>query len=268
MQTRSGCAYKVSLCLALLAATSIAVPGQAVPAPRPIPAANLPVYDIVTIKPNKTGSGRVSVHTSDNTYTATNVSLKDLLQNAYDIKRNLISGIPAPLDSARFDIAAKIVDPDMKALHELTAGQWRAMLLPILTERFHLKAHTESRLLAVYDLVVLPSGPRFQANPPDSPEGSGTHLNNNRELRAQNIPMTTLASTLTYQLDRTVIDRTGLSGKYDLNLKWTPEDDPDPQAVAPSIFTALQEQLGLKLRPGKGPVETLVVDYVEMPTEN
>ena len=91
----------------------------------------------------------------------------------------------------------------------------------------------------------------------------------NRELTAHDIPMASLASTLEGQVHRTVIDKTGLTGSYDFTLKWSPDDGSTAQTdAAPYIFTALQEQLGLKLQPAKGPVETLIVDHAEMPSEN
>jgi len=91
----------------------------------------------------------------------------------------------------------------------------------------------------------------------------------NRELTAHDLPMAALAKTLSDQVHRTVIDKTGLAGNYDLTLKWSLEDNPSAETdAAPSIFTALQEQLGLKLHPAKGPVETLVVDHAEIPSKD
>lgn len=225
-----------------------------------------PAYDIVSIKPNKTGSGSWGIHSGDGRFSATNVSLQSLLVTAFDVKEYLISGVPKEFNSARFDIEAKIVEPDLPALKKLTEQQERAMVLPILTERFHFKSHAETKILPVYELVLLPVGPKFK---PAADPNSGSMHTENRNLTAAGIPMTSLANLLSYQVQRTVLDKTGLAEHYDLTLKWSPEDDPDPQPNSPpALFTALQEQLGLKLRPGKGPVETLVVDHVEMPTEN
>jgi uncharacterized protein (TIGR03435 family) len=97
----------------------------------------------------------------------------------------------------------------------------------------------------------------------DMHSGKGT-----MELAAGGLSMATFAKILTGQVNRTVIDKTGLAGGYELALKWAKDDNPDETSEVPSIFTALQEQLGLKLQPAKGPVETLVVDHVEMPSEN
>jgi hypothetical protein len=98
--------------------------------------ARLPAYDVVSIKPNKSGSGSLDIETHNDTYSATNISLKKLLENAYGIKEDLISGVSGSIASARFDIEAKIVEPDPDALKSLNAKQQGAMLLPFLLERF------------------------------------------------------------------------------------------------------------------------------------
>jgi uncharacterized protein (TIGR03435 family) len=231
-------------------------------------ATKLPAYDVFSIKPNKSGTRSLSIDADLDNYSATNISLKDLMQNAFDIKKDLISGVPAPIDSARFDIQAKIVEFDPDALKKLTDKQRGAMLLPLLAERFQLKTHTEIKTLPVYELVVTHGGPKFTQSANDTKGGTSISIRN-RELTAHNLPMATLAKTLSDQVHRTVIDKTGLTGSYDVTLKWSPEDGPSAETdTAPSIFTALQEQLGLKLHPAKGPVETLVVDHAEMPSEN
>jgi uncharacterized protein (TIGR03435 family) len=244
-----------------------AAPGGS-PAQTEKPAARLPAYDVVSIKPNKSGSGSLDIETRNHTYSATNISLKKLLESAYDIKEDLISGVSGPVASARFDIEAKIVEPDPDALRKFSATQKGAMLLPFLMERFRLKAHTETKTLPVYELIVIKGGPKFKQSAGDSTGNRGTSIHN-RELIAHDIPMTSLARTLEGQLHRTVIDKTGLTGSYDLALRWSPDDGSSAQTdSAPLIFTALHEQLGLKLQPAKGPVETLVVDHAEMPSEN
>jgi len=241
-------------------------------AQEPDAATKLPEYDVVSIRPNKSGSGSVDIESNIDRYAATNISLKGLLEDAYGIKKELISGVAGPLDSARFDVIAKIVEPDAKVIRKLTNPQRQSMVLPILAERFQLKAHTEIKILPVYELAVIDSGPKFNQTADGSKHRSGTSVQGrdlNFQLTAYRISMTSLASTLTGQVHRTVIDKTGLPGNYDVAMKWSSDNAVNAGVeLGPSIFTALQEQLGLKLKPAKGPVETLVVDYAAMPSEN
>jgi uncharacterized protein (TIGR03435 family) len=233
--------------------------------------AKLPVYDVVSIKLNKSGSGSSSTHTTPGRFSATNVSVAQLLRRAYDVREDLISGLTGPMASARFDVEAKVVDRDPEALKKLSGRQYGQMLLPFLAERFGLKVHTETKTLPVYELVVGQGGPKFKASSSGSTEG-GTNVNGDSKgtvLKATNVSMASLAETLSGQVNRTVIDKTGLAGNFDVGLNWAPDEIDDARTDAgPSIFTALQEQLGLKMQSGKGPVETLVVDHVEMPSEN
>ena len=255
----------------------------------------VPAFDVVSIKPNKSDSGMVRIMAKPDGYAASNVSLKMLIQNAYGIREDLISGAPSWADSARFDIDAKVAGSDVDALKKLSPEQRRLVLRPLLADRFKLKIHTETKQLPVYELVAPKGGSKLkEATAGDTYAngikgfdgvGRGGMMRVGRgQLTAQAVPMTSLANMLSQQLQRTVLDKTGLTGKYDLELNWTPDQGSDPMfkgpegspprgdaapdSSGPSIFTALQEQLGLKLQSAKGPVETLVIDHVEMPSEN
>jgi uncharacterized protein (TIGR03435 family) len=240
-------------------------------------AVNLPTYDVVSIKPNKTGSGNVSVSIDDGNFDAVNVSLKNLILSAYGLKEGQLENLPGWGETERFDIQAKIVEPDKKLLESLSEDQFREMRQPILTDRFALTFHHEKKVLAIYELVVVKGGPKFQATT-EVEEKSDKGVNgvrvggisvHNTQLTATGVPLSSVADTLSGQLHRIVVDKTGLVGKYNLMLRWTPEDAPaNGDASAPTIFTAIQEQLGLKLRPGKEEVEALVIDHVAQPTEN
>jgi uncharacterized protein (TIGR03435 family) len=237
---------------------------QADPAP-----ANLPVYDVVSIKQNKSGNyGNYSFRTGDDSFTATNVSLKFLVSAAYDIKQELISGVTGPVDSVQFDVIAKMLDPNPDVLKKLTNKQRQSMLLPFLEDRFQLKAHTETKTLPVFEMIVTKDGPKFKQSPAPS-KPNPTWSSGNGRFTAHDLSMTYMASVLTDLVHRTVINKTGLTGNYDLTLKWSEDVGTNSTTdTGPSIFTALQEQLGLKLKPAKGPVETLVVDHIAMPSEN
>jgi uncharacterized protein (TIGR03435 family) len=225
-------------------------------------------YDVVTIKLDKTSDpGNLRISVSNDLFSATNVSVKGLLSEAYGIKEDLISGVPGPIDAARFDIEAKIVDPDPKTLARLSERQRGALLLPVLVERFKLKAHTETKTLPIYELGITKSGQKLQpAAKHEGSSGIGVH---NASLTANDISMAEFAGFLEDQVHRTVVDKTSLPAKYDFTMKFTrPNAAASETDTAPSLFTALEEQLGLKLQPAKGPVPTLVVDHIEMPTEN
>jgi uncharacterized protein (TIGR03435 family) len=263
--------------------------GQApTPAQVPSPQASAPNYDVVSIKPNKSGSGGWSMSAVSASFKGTNLTIANLVMNSYDLTSDdLIYGLPGWTRSAHFDVYAKIVNPDMKQIDNLTDEQREAMILAILKDRFHFQAHLETKTLPVYDLVVANGGAKFTGgNGPDAVTAAALAKRNitvggmvtyNGEITAGAMPLSSLVSNLTNAVGRTVVDKTGLTGKYNFELKWNPEQgvqanadngQADPENSAPSLFTALQEQLGLKLQSSKGPVETLVVDHVEMPSAN
>jgi uncharacterized protein (TIGR03435 family) len=234
-------------------------------------AATLAPYDIVSIKQNNTGEGSWGIHLHEDRMTATNVLLMNLIEFAYDAKEDLIFGLSGPVTSIHFDIEAKVLPQDGGAPPKLTDTQLRAMIIPLLADRFHLRAHLQPKTLPVYDLGVLKGGPKIQLSQEEN-HGGGWNTNrsdNEVTLDAKTISMSDLATVLSDPVHRTVIDKTDLKGVSDVTLKWTPDDAADA-ATGPtiSIFTAVEEQLGLKLQSGKGPVETLVIDHVEMPTAN
>jgi len=262
---------KALLALTLLASLSY---GPNPVAQQPAPA--LPVYDIVVIKPNTSLSHHLSMNMDETTLRAENVSLKHLLVNAYGIREGLMFGLPGWAESSRFDITAKVSDPDLKTLNNLSREQRQAMIAAILADRFHLKTHTEIRTLPVYELVIAKDGPKVKTTilpPPDpnnpDPLGYGSFDVHNTQITATGVKLSDLAMNLTFPLDRTVIDKTGLTGRYDFQLQWTADGAAAGATDAPpDLFTAIQEQLGLKLQAAKGPVKTLVIDHVELPTDN
>lgn len=150
-----------------------------------------PVFDVETIKPNNTMSGSTSTHTTADMFWATNLSLPLLLEDAFGIKQNLISGLPGWAQSAHYDIVAKIVDGDLATLRKLTREQRRAMLQQLLADRFQLQSHIETKTLPVFELVVAKGGILFKERPGSGGDGKsdeGTSINNN-DMTARNIPM-------------------------------------------------------------------------------
>jgi uncharacterized protein (TIGR03435 family) len=262
----------------MLAAAVLSLPAAQAQttAPAPAAAATSPIaYDVVTIKPDKSDSGRISININDNTFSASNVSVKMLLENTYGIKDDQIFGLPKWAEEAHFDLTAKSLDADPAAVRKLTDEQRSAMLRPVLADRFKLQVHTETKILPVYDLVVAKSGAKFKPAETDPKTGKrlkegGWMSVRNTTLTATGVKLDGLTNMLAHRLHRTVVDKTGLTGEYDFVLNWTPEDgsSPSPEASDASLLTALEEQLGLKLESSKGPVDTLVVDHIDMPTED
>jgi uncharacterized protein (TIGR03435 family) len=297
MTERFGCKASFNRRLLLMVGL-MAIGGSSVRGQEPSTATvdvKLPAFDVVSIKPNKSGGGMIRVMNRPDGYSASNISLKILIQAAYGIREDLISGAPGWVDSARYDIDAKVDGADVEALKKLTPEQRRLILQPLLADRFKLKVHTETKQLPVYELVVAKGGSKLKeaivgdiyANGIKGPDGvgrGGMVRMGRGQLTAQGVPMSSVVNMLSQQLHRTVIDKTGLTGKYDLELNWTPDEgegmgppppgggqphgDAPTEGSGPSIFTATQEQLGLRLQSGKGPVDTLVIDHVETPTEN
>jgi uncharacterized protein (TIGR03435 family) len=264
--TTLACIPAISISSAQTASTAATVSAQATP----------PAYDVMTIKPNVTGNGSTafSLDTKGDHFVAHHVSLKQILQYVYDLNEDSIAGVPAQFDTLRFDIEAKVVEPDQDTLKKMNSEQRRAMLRPLVTERFQLKTHTEFRILPVYELVVAKGGPKCKLSDDQTKLGWGDiglyYNKSDIRLEGRGIPMVHLAQNLADQVRRTVIDKTRLTGNYRLTLQWTPDDRPasTDDNAPPSIYTAVQEQLGLKLQPAKGPVEVLVIDHAAMPSEN
>ncbi len=229
----------------------------------------LPPFDVVSVRINKDGD-EVSwgMHAGTERFEATAVPLRTLIEYAYDVKPDLIVGLSGPADDARFDIEAKVIPQDGSA-PKLTDPQLVAMVIPLLADRFHLKAHLEPQIKPVYDVIVDKGGPKIKLDPSER-TGSSWNIgedNDKKVLTVDRASMTDLAAILSDQAGRPVIDKTGLTGHADITLKWS--DDIAADAGGPdviSIFTAVEEQLGLKLQPSKAPIDTLVIDHAEMPT--
>jgi uncharacterized protein (TIGR03435 family) len=232
----------------------------------------LPPYDVSSVKINDSGEGNFSMSLSDTngTLVATNVPVETLIEFAYDVKSDHIFGLSGPVKDAHFDVQAKVILKDDGRSTKLTDQQLQAMMIPLLAERFRLKAHVESRTLPIYELVVLHGGPKVKLST-EAAHSSSINMsanNTDRILSAKAASMADLAQALSDLVHRQVVDKTGASGRADITLKWTDDEAVDQGGAVLSIFTALQEQLGFKLVSSKGPVDTLVIDHIEMPTEN
>jgi uncharacterized protein (TIGR03435 family) len=220
-------------------------------------------FDVASVRTNQSGLNQSSISRSGGRIIFNNVPLRECIEFAYGIgvdQDYALSG-PAWLNSERFDIVAK-ASPDTPR------EQILSMLRALLGERFRLELHRESKMLRVYALVAAHGGPRLKRA--SGVEGSFTFRSGH--IFGQALSLSEFANRLSgpaFKLGVPVVNSTGLAGTFDFTLDWSPDDIPVDDATGPSIFTAIQEQLGLKLEPSKSPVEVWVVDHAEkVPVEN
>jgi bla regulator protein blaR1 len=290
-----------------------------------------PNFEIASIKPDKQEMGRLMMFTikdpaNDGRFYAEGPTLRMLLRIAYGVQDSQIVGGPSWMDTERFDIQAKADDAVNDQLKKLSEDQGLAlkhrMLQALLTDRFKLTIHNETRDLPVYALVVAKNGPKLHEardngsskvaiSPPSAGGPGGKTMffqtaGAEQKTSLQNATIASLVAFISEQLGRTVLDRTGLKGNHNFTLTWAPDESQrrmlgpapgpgagpgpisatargpgegnvaigpgaptqTPDTSGPSIFTALQEQLGLKLESQKGPVDVLVIDHAEQPSED
>lgn len=242
-------------------------------------------FTVASIKPNRSSDDRFMLRfLPGGGLTATGVTLTMLIMNAYRVAGYQIVGAPSWAATERWDIEARIVPDKTDGVRGvLKRDELNALLRRLLEDRFELKTHRQSKKLPAYALVVAKGGPKLTAHAaadagrPQERFGFGS-------ASASNVPIPDLARQLSLGLGRPVLDRTGLQGRYDFTLEWTPapgeftaaaiglppraEPPPPADPNRPSIFSALEEQLGLRLKSTKAPVEILVIDRVERASEN
>ena len=224
--------------------------------------AQSPAFEAASIRRNRSGEGNTQINLSGGRLTVTNASLKTLIRNAYDLLSFQLAGEPRWIDTEMYDIvattgSAKKIEPD----------EFRLLLQNLLAARFQLKVHWETREVSVYALLPDKSGPRLQESSAPQEPGINTSKGPGRaRMLGTHEPIAILTKNLGNQLGRIVIDKTGLSGAYDWTLEWDP--DPAADSTRPSLVTALQVQLGLRLEAQKGPMEVLVIDRAEHASEN
>jgi uncharacterized protein (TIGR03435 family) len=216
-------------------------------------------FEIASVKPSLAESGNSGITTRHASLKAENVTLKRCIIGAYGIGPNQVVGGPAWLDSDRFQIEAR-ADRDVNSDSTLML-----MLQDLLADRFQLKLHRETKTVNAYLLEVARNGARLAKSQGDA--DSSTNSSHGR-LDARQTDMDLFAKVLARNVELPVVNRTGLDGRFDFKLEWTPDGDRIRPESAPSIFTALQEQLGLRLRTAKAPVEVVVIDRAEKPTGN
>jgi uncharacterized protein (TIGR03435 family) len=242
----------------------------------PMPADASPVFEVATIKPSKPETQGKGFQVRGRLFSTINTSLSDLITFAYGLHARQIAGGPAWLETAKYDLTAQ---PDREG--QPNEKQLKMMLQKLLADRFTLTFHRDKKELSVYALVAGKAGPKLTRSEGDPNGLPGLFFRGLGVLPAMNANMADLAGVMQgVVLDRPVVDETGLQGRYDFTLTWTPDESQfgglgarvpppaDDASAPPGLFTAIQEQLGLKLESTKAPVEVLVVDRAERPSEN
>lgn len=231
-----------------------------------------PAFDVASVKPNNTGNPAMLFRPSPGRFNAENQTLQHLLMTAYAFKEFQIIGGPGWINTEHFDVTGT-------AQGNPGRDQMMEMLKALLRDRFKLVAHLEARQLPIYELTVNKGGLKIEPvecftpdpvksePPPAGRPICGSMGWGNGRIDSTATTMQFFTDALSGLIGRSVVDKTGLSGWFPAHLKFAPDNAP-PDTDLPSVFTAVQEQLGLKLESAKGPVEVLVIESAERPSAN
>ena len=228
-------------------------------------AQNDAAFDVVSIRTTGPGAEGSSAEMYPGRFRGLNRTVEWLMRIAYGVQPAQIQNLPSWARSDGFDIDARAESPALADKKKME-GAAPVLLRGLLEDRFSLKVHRESRQATVSVLVVHKNGARLKPAAGSRSEMSNNMRDGKMVLTAEAIPLANLVSLLSRQLGHPVTDKTGLEGLFDFTLGWAPEQLPD--ATAASIFSAIQEQLGLRIETSKGTVEVLVVDSVARPSAN
>jgi len=238
---------------------------------------NFDAFEVATIKPvdPDAKAGRYIIMQSTHRFVEKAYTLKLLIAAAYDLNPRTISGGPGWIESDHYDIVA-VTPGEVRPTHD----EQMSMLRNLLTDRFKLTFHREEKVFSIYELEIAKNGPKLKAStaPPDDPPALISTVYPQRiVMPARNVTMNDLTRLMQRAiLDRPVVDKTGLSGRYDFDLEWAPDETQfggevppaSAEAQAAPLFSAIQQQLGLRLEATRGPVQMLVVDKAERPSAN
>jgi uncharacterized protein (TIGR03435 family) len=238
------------------------------------PQAPAPAFEIVSIKPDKSGNPGAMMQTLPDGLRWTNFPVRAWVRNAYDvIMDSQIVGLPGWANTDPYDVEAKVDTETGEAWKKLNYKErWKQeqpMMQAMLADRCQLKMHRETRDLPVYDLVIARGGLKMKEAAADDRNSESMGPG---KMTGHAVSTDTLVYGFSGMVGRMMVDKTGLGEKkFDFELTWTPDDRRSAESAAdagPSIFTALEEQLGLKLVPSKGPVEVIVIDHIDRPSAN
>ena len=255
--------------LAMMAAPLLSAYGRQTEAVKRMARDAHPSFEVATIKQSEPDDQNRRFTVQGRGILIENQTVQTMLEMSYGVHARQIENAPPWLGTERFDVRGL---PDVEG--QPNVMQFQEMVRKLLAERFGLKLHTGKRDMPRYTLTRVKGGPKMELtkSAPDAlQEINGSTTTGVTTYQMNNVTVDALAHNLQANLDRPVVDETGLKGKYDLTLKWAREDIPaeaDTDPNVPRLFTAIQEQLGLKMEPSKGQVEVLVIDHIERPTQN
>jgi uncharacterized protein (TIGR03435 family) len=261
-----------TLAHALVAVLTVAATQAGAPSSRAESTTKLPAWDAISVHPAETDKchGGGLRFTADGVIVSC-VPLMFPVQVAYEVmESSRVIGAPEWAKSGdRWNIEAKVAAEDVAAYGKLSREDRDRMLQPLLAERFHLKAHMERREMPVYEAVIAKGGPKLKDATEEDIKKSRISWGDKGKIECTGVALSPVLSMLNSEVGRNVVDKTGLTGKYDITLEYVPvARAASDETGGPSVFTAVEEQLGLKLVPGKAPMDVLVIDSVEQPAAN
>ena len=234
----------------------------------------LPRFEVAAIRPNRSNDLVRSFWFTPDGVSIKGFPLHGILHVAFlglhEYGDDRIVGEPTWVKSERYDIQAKVDEADVVRWRKLAANQQRIALQTLIVERFNLRYHREPRISSVYVMSIAKGGPRIK-QAKLAADAHGAHMFYPLEpgnMQSHSTYMWQLIEELENQLNCIVRDETSLEGTYDYTLEWTPDDQAHAESSGPSLFTALKEQLGLKLEMQKRPVDVVIIDHIERPSPN
>jgi uncharacterized protein (TIGR03435 family) len=229
-----------------------------------------PAFEVATIKLSRPDEHGPRFWFEQRRFSVIHTSVSNLVKFAYGLQQRQLASVPDWVNSENYDISA---EPDGEG--EPSFKQWQSMVKKLMADRFQLKFHYEKRELAVYTLTVTKAGPKMTKSQSNPNASAGLGFGPPGTFGATNATMTDFAGAMGQAvLDRPVVDQTGLTGRFDFRLTWTPDElragavGTESADAPPDLFTAIREELGLKLESTKAPVDVLVIDHVERPSAN
>jgi uncharacterized protein (TIGR03435 family) len=231
-------------------------------------------YDVASVKVHRQESGgSMGSSYSPDGFSCNDLTLENLIVIAYGVNEQTISGGPRWIDDTGFDIQAKISEDEIDKFKALQNRERDVLLRTILADRFKLKVHYATKYQQLYELRVDKGGSKLKKLESSKSSGREMTMYSSGRYKGNSVTMKMLSDILAFILHSNIADGTNLDDAYEVDLRWKPDTESDQGSeddvvALPSIFTALREQLGLKLFSTKGPVQKLVIDYAELPSAN